>query len=268
MNMRLATAIVLCGLTAGPFSFHALAQELQPSGSPHLSASAEGAPQELDASDGVYDRFVLIRWDAAAQATGYKIFRTTHPRGANLQEISKGWQKSNWFCDYTALPGVDYYYAVAANAPNSQSAISAFDKGYVRARGETALDPTLLTDNGAVANPHRRFLLIAGVSTDRSVYAPGQQMEVQTALQNIFSQETPRTELRYYLSEDPQLHWSDALLLSKAYSRFPADNEFSLPNVLTLPTALAPGQYYLIVVAAPEGEVIHSKLGTAIINIQ
>lgn len=258
---RIFMAFVLAFVFIGGYRPLA-AQSPVVSGSAHVQPDQAAAtpPRELDASDGVYDRFVLIRWDVVAQASGYKVFRTTNPRQAQLQEISAGWQKSNWFCDYTAQPGVEYYYAIAANHQQEKPALSIFDKGYVRSRTDTALEQDLLSDNEAVANPSQRFLLIANITTDRNAYAPGTQAQVSVSLKNIFSQEAPRTEIRYYLSTDTYLHWNDRFLLAKSYSSFPPENTFDLLNTLPIPQDVSPGTYYLIVVAAPEGEVIHSKM--------
>lgn len=227
------------------------------------------APRGLNASDGIYDRFVLLRWEAVNHAKGYKVFRANDEKGSGLQQLGEGIQHSTWFCDYSAVPGVSYFYAIATQGNQGKaSSLSPFDKGYIR-NNPVAEDPlNLLSDNSAVAVPlYQRFLMIADAYTDANLYAKASTVTVTVDLQNIFTKETPRTELRYYLSNDAKLHWDDQLLLSRYYSSLPGEKTFSLTNKVQLPRDLIAQEYYIIIVAAPEGEVMRGELGSTIIKI-
>lgn len=258
MSFSMALAICL-----GAFSSRLAAQQST------WAASAPNAvlkaPAMLSASDGIYEDYVLIRWDDAEGASRYKVFRTTDPRGKGLQELSPDWKKSNWLCDYGALPGVDYYYAVAASNGQTTSALSGFDKGYLKKKIPIANEEGLLSSNEAMAAPPRIFLLLSGLSVDAQAYAAGSAMLVALNLQNIHSQTAPLTEIRYLLSSDTRLDWDDRLLQKRTYVDFPSNASHLLHEQLRLPADLLPGEYYLIAVASPEGEIIASK--TAVTQI-
>lgn len=250
------------------FPFLLLAQLTSSSEATVFEATSFEPPREVDASDGIYPRFVLLRWEASSRPVGYKIFRANDEKGNGLQQLSKDIQKSTWFCDYTAVPGVEYFYAVAtADKHSNTSPLSQFDKGYIQ-HIKVADQDRLLSENSAITSPAQRFLLISNASTNQTTYAAGESVEIEVELQNIFTQETPRTELRYYLSKDAHLHWNDGLLLTKTYSALPGEKSFTLSNSFQLPDQLIKGTYFIIIVAAPEGKVIHSKIGTAIINVK
>lgn len=226
------------------------------------------APREISASDGIYDKFILIRWESSEHAFQYKVFRATSPNASSLQEVSNAWQKSTWLCDYSALPNVDYYYTVVASDGKSTSKMGIFDKGYLRKNDAIALDPTgLLAENEAYGAQRQIFLLIAGVGLPSGNFKPGETIEVNTSIQNIFEQATPLTELRYFFSTNGTLEWDDKLLKTKVLSNIPANARLQVKEQVTLPSNLLAGTYYLIVVSSVEGQVISSKTALSAIKI-
>lgn len=225
-------------------------------------------PANINASDGVYEKFVLIRWEAADRMSDYRVFRGTSNTGASLQELTKSWQKSTWFCDYSAEKGRDYFYAVMGSDGKTSSPLSRFDKGFVRKDDKSAYDETLssVTPDRYAAGK-QIFVLVAEVGADTTAYAAGNTAQLRVGLQNIFNEPTPRTELRVYLSSDAVWDFNDALLTSKAYSGFPAELKATIEEQIALPKNVLPGQYHLLVVAAPEGNILNAKTGSTIINI-
>lgn len=221
-----------------------------------------GAPTQVHASDGTYDKFVLIRWEAPEKATRYRVFRATSPAGASLKELTTTWQNSTWFCDYSAEKGRDYYYAVMASDGQQSSPLSTFDKGFLRKDEKVASDETLTAvEQERYAAPKIVFALVEQVSTRDLAYRPGDTALLEINLRNVFDEPTLRTELRIYLSTDAVWHFTDPILLSKTYSSLPAYARAELKEKCLLPASLLPGEYYLIVVATPEGDILNAKTG-------
>lgn len=226
------------------------------------------APREISASDGIYDKFILIRWEASENAAQYKVFRSTSAKANALQEVSNAWQKSTWLCDYTALPNVDYFYTVVASDGKSTSKMGTLDKGYLRKAGAVALEPGDLAMENEVYGAQRQiFLLIAGVNTVNKSFRPAETIEVNSQIQNIFEQAAPLTELRYFISEDAVLDWNDQLLKTKTLSSIPANAKLEVKESIVLPTNLLPGTYHLIVVSSTEGKILSSKTAIHTIKI-
>lgn len=226
---------------------------------------AGAQPRQVEASDGLYDQFVLIRWAPSEKAQTYKVMRTADPRANTLEELSRDWQKSTWLCDYSAKPDVDYYYTVVASDGQVVSAISPFDKGYLKKRKSVAQEEELLSE--AYGSQKRAFLLLNNLEVDRDTSLAGQTLEGELFFQNIFTQPVGLTEIRYFLSADAVLDWSDTLLGQMTLSSFPAESASSVKTSLTLPADLIEGAYYLLAVSSPEGDILASKTSLTAIQI-
>ncbi len=226
------------------------------------------APQDISASDGIYDKFVLIRWEPSETATTYKVFRTTSAKATSLQEVSNAWQKSTWLCDYSALPNVDYYYTVVASDGKQVSPTGTLDKGFLKKNAPLVNDEReLLAENERYGAQKQLFLLIAGASTDQPTYRVGERAELDIHFQNIFDQPTPPTEVRYFLSQDATLDWNDQLLGFKSLSNILPNAGFNLKDAVTLPADLLSGTYYLIIVGSTEGAMLSSKTALTTLKI-
>ena len=239
---------------------------------PRMSASnvsnLHTAPEGVNASDGVYDKFVLIRWEASNLNSNFRLFRAKSSSGASMLELTKSWQKSTWFCDYSAEKGQDYYYAVLGSDGKTSSPLSRFDKGFLKKEDKIAHDESLSYNTpDKYAAGKQIFVLVSEVNTDTSSYSLGAQARLNIGLQNIFDDPTPTTHLRVYLSLDNVWDFDDTLLLSKAYSGFPATIKVALSETVQLPDNVLPGAYNLLVVATTEGNILQSKTGSTTINI-
>ncbi len=227
-------------------------------------------PSNINASDGIYDKFVLIRWEGAENTSQYRLFRANTEKGASMIELSKTWQKSTWFCDYSAEAGKDYYYAVMGNDGKNSTPLTRFDKGYLRKGDGSMANDESLSDNSTqerLAAAKQVFMLVSIVQTDTTHYLPGAKLGLQVGVQNIFDEFSPRTDFKIYLSSDVNWTFDDQLLETKSYSGFPANSKAALEQKITLPDDLLPGAYHLIVVASPEGNILNAKTGTALIQI-
>lgn len=223
---------------------------------------ALSAPREVHASDGIYDKFVLIRWESSENATQYKVFRSDSPNSGSLQSLSNTWQKSTWLCDYGVLPGVDYYYTVIASNGREVSPGSTADKGYVKKKAGMANDDPgeTLSNNEAYGDPQQVFLLIAELYTSQQNYAAGDSVRLSVRLQNIFDKPSARTEIRYFLSKDAVWDWNDDQLHLKTLSSIQAKATLTLSEQFALPAALLPGTYHIIAVCSADGVILSSKV--------
>ncbi len=219
-------------------------------------------PSQVNASDGVYSNFVLIRWDASENAVRYRVFRATSPAGASLKELTTSWQNSTWFCDYSAEKGRDYYYAVMASDGKENSVLSPFDKGFVRKDNKIAIDETFgAVEQERYAAPKVVFAFVEEVHAQKSTFYVGDSAQIYIRLRNVFDEATPPTEVRVYLSEDSIWQFSDPLLIVKNYSSLPANTEVERLEKCYLPASLLPGEYHLIIVASPRGDILNAKTG-------
>lgn len=217
-------------------------------------------PSLLSASDGIYEKYVLILWNKAEHADKYKVFRTTREDGSGLMALKSEWQKSTWMCDYSALPGVDYYYVVVAANEQNVSKLSYPDKGFIKEKRAIATEEGLISSVDVFAAQRKTFLLVADFTSDRTQYRPGARLFLNLNLQNIFDRPSPVSDVRYFLSRNDQLDWEDELLLHKTYDELPAGARFPLRQELELPSDIPPGNYYLFVAVSPGGEILSSKV--------
>jgi hypothetical protein len=88
-------------------------------------------PTGVSASDGTYTDKVCITWNGVSGATYYRVYRATSPTGIKLP--LSDWQTLTNYCDYTAEPGITYYYWVKAavgSGGSRASDYSAYDTGW------------------------------------------------------------------------------------------------------------------------------------------
>lgn len=235
---------------------------------PALQSNNAKVPESIHASDGTYDKFVLVRWEPKEQGGLYRLFRAVSRDGGSMRELTKTWQKSTWFCDYTAEKGQDYYYAVMESDGQKTAPLSRFDKGFLRKSDDIAQDEPMVSANfDKYAAGKIVFALVAEVSPDSAISSNNHPINLRIGLQNIFEEMVPRTELRIYLSQNATWDFEDILLHSKTFSGFPALAKASLLETIVLPKNILPGTYNLLVVASPEGDIMNSKTGFTPITI-
>ncbi len=96
-------------------------------GSPSLQ-SLPDAPKGLSATDGVYSNRVEVRWNAAAGANSYDLWRSHDTNAALL--VSAG-MTATIYQDYNVTPDVTYYYKVKSrNDYGTSTNFSNTDSGY------------------------------------------------------------------------------------------------------------------------------------------
>lgn len=232
-----------------------------------FGAGKTDAPANVNASDGVYDQFVLIRWEATHDGNAFRVFRATSSTGASMLELTKNWQKSTWFCDYSAEVGRDYYYAVIASDGSKSTPLSSFDKGFLRKPAKMAQEESLSVTTDKYAAGKSIFVLVSDVTLSQATCQAGTVAPVSVGLQNIFDEATPPTEIRVYLSRDLTWDFSDEWLMTKSYSGFPAAFKGNLNLEIAIPATTIPGHYQLLIVASSEGHILSAKTGSTPITI-
>jgi len=94
-------------------------------------------PTNLSASDGTYSDRIYISWSGVSGATHYRIARATSSSGSGVEYSS--FQTGTTFNDYSATPGVTYYYWVQAAGSSSGSGASSFSSYNSGYRGSSAV---------------------------------------------------------------------------------------------------------------------------------
>jgi len=215
------------------------------------------APEALTASDGTYDDYVLVRWDARAGVDGYKVFRRAHPDHGSFQEITKEWRKSTWLCDYGAQPGVTYYYTVVGTRAGSQSDMAVYDAGFVAKNKYVIGGEGITAADDLYADPPRYLLAVADAAATAAAYRPGRAVTLRYQLTNPYEADIGDTEIMFVLSRDENYGWDDRKLLERAktYADFPARGELAMKETLRLPNDVRPGNYFILIVNARKGDL-------------
>lgn len=210
-----------------------------------LYAQSTATPQQLEASDGTYEKYVMIRWEVMPVEHSFKVYRSTSPSADALHVISQEWQKSPMLYDYGVLPGVEYYYRVVAKKGEQVSEYSLADLGYIKAGKAIAanlipgtyLEPlvnSLRSDNYnfTVTSPQADTLFT--IPTDSTFLFKG-QLDVDDLnsdsgfILSIFSNEDAAYENNMPMVSQP----------------LALDNDFSFETILPVPQAS--GLYYIVV---------------------
>ena len=108
------------------------------------------APQNVLASDGTFEHYVVVKWDQMPGDQQYHIFRSTSEMDDTKKEMEVSKRKpilKNAIFDYDVVPGVFYNYWIAASDKNGfMTPFSALDEGHIPAKKIYATPPTLLSD--------------------------------------------------------------------------------------------------------------------------
>jgi len=229
---------------------------------------AQGNDITVEASDGVYPNYVLVKWNPVPNATAYKVFRSAFDDGTMPEQLTE-WKQSTWLNDYGAKENKKYSYSVKAKmADKNISDLSVADKGHVKVV-DYAHDDELLTSNDDLfAEKRRRFLEIITVTLDEAKIEAGGSVEVVYSLNNTYSTDLPETHVRFYLSADEALDWEDTFVDSKTMNSFPASGTMENSMEIEVPDDTAAGNYYLLVVTSVNGEVTNSRVNSVAFTVE
>ncbi|GAK57195.1 fibronectin type III domain protein [Candidatus Vecturithrix granuli] len=93
---------------------------------------ALSVPTSISATDGTYPKYVFISWTSVTGASYYQVYRNMTNSTTGATALGS-WQTNTYYYDYSATPGVTYYYWVKAavdSAGNRPSSYSSYDTGY------------------------------------------------------------------------------------------------------------------------------------------
>ena len=91
--------------------------------------SAPPAPSAVEASDGIFPDRVRVTWSAAAEATGYEVWRATNAAPAAATRIAEAGAVLE-YDDVSAVADTNYWYWVKATNAAGASAFSPSNSGY------------------------------------------------------------------------------------------------------------------------------------------
>ena len=149
---------------------------------------APDAPTNIDASDGTYDEYIRVQWDAVSGAAEYRVYRGLSS-DINAAAPLTDWLTATSYDDTSAAPATDgggsgcqgaqssyiyyYYWVKAASEDGCQSAFSASDRGH-RGAGKALAVASLgplpgrgLSADAAVSAVLVAMLFVAGRSQVR-----------------------------------------------------------------------------------------------------
>ena len=109
-------------------------------------------PTGVSATDGTHTDKITISWNAAAGATGYKLFRDN--QATPLQTLGA----VTTFDDTAAADGFSHTYWVKATKPGSESGFSASDSGYAGGGSDAPVIYGVQYVEGGVGDPTQFFV--------------------------------------------------------------------------------------------------------------
>jgi len=116
-------------------------------------------PEQINASDGTYTKYVLIRWMSPGSANGFQLFRSKDNLVKNATLVNQQTLESSWLFDYDVQPGVKYHYWVKATyETTATSPFSSPDEGFAAKLENIALEEETIEagiENLAINEPER-----------------------------------------------------------------------------------------------------------------
>ena len=119
--------------------------ELSNGDSGYASIDAADPPEDVTASDGAYTDRVRITWSTVSNASHYRAYRHINDDSDSSTPLS-GWQTNTSYNDYTAIPGLTYYYWVKAAKSSSGDDVSVFSRYETGWRGLESPDDVSASD--------------------------------------------------------------------------------------------------------------------------
>ncbi len=243
---------------------------------PAIGFSQENpSPKTVQASDGTYEKYVLVRWSPPAESKSFKVLRSVQTSPETAREISNTRQKSSWFYDYGVDNGKKYEYQIVAYYEEESASLPSLpDVGYPKPPNPIATDEIEL-ESGllAVVDPQkfeRNDLLNPLVNATRNTDYP---FEIASPASN--ASYTPNLNLEIII--DGQLGKSELseteIFMLQVYSN--NDNDFAEGTPVlqtgisfratgdgfafseTFPFPYPQGLYYYVIILENDGDPLH-----------
>ena len=134
-NAATNTSALFTGAYGHTYAFYSIArdfvnnQEATPAAPDTTTAIALLPPSAINASDGAYTGRVAVAWNSMSDAPAHTVYRATTDNPAAAAPLAT--VSAAHYNDLAVVPGVRYYYWVAANDGTSDGALSAVsDRGF------------------------------------------------------------------------------------------------------------------------------------------
>lgn len=214
-----------------------------------------GTPSGLSASDGASSTQTLVSWNAAAGATGYRVYRNTVESAAGAAEIGAPGD-ATMFADTGGTPGTVYWYFVRAILAGGDSEPSNLESGYRFAAPPAAPGAVTATRGG-----HSGGVLVSwSASADAAAYLVFRGGEADPSGSDLLGRTTspewlddtaaPGRSYRYFVRAEngSGLSGFSASALGFGDETDPADDAFENNDDVTEASPLPPGSIAAVAV--------------------
>ena len=203
------------------------------------SGTIPAIPGTPTASDGTFSDRVRVTWSAVSGATQYQVYRATSATGT---KSLLGSPTAASYDDMGAVAGTTYYYWLKACNSAGCSGFSGYDSGY----------------RAAAARPDLVVTTVSGPTTG----VRGKKITVKWQVKNQGNAKAGAHYSRLYFSRDNTISTAD-VASATCYHRagIAAGVTQSCSATLMVPRNLAPGAYYLGVIADYAGVIPESNEG-------
>lgn len=207
----------------------------------------------VNATDGIHERYVKLSWEPIEGAVSYRILRSLKKEEKNRAILNEEWQQATKHKDADATPGVVYYYQVEAKFSSGDSKYSAVDKGNRPEAPAYAIDDLLSMSETYAAPDDSRAIkyqdsLILASPKIKGKFQSHKTIEISTAIFNAGSIDAQGITARYLLSNDRLLDEHDILLDERAVGQVESFEEArSIDTSIQLPRIKGKSSKYLIV---------------------
>lgn len=159
--MRISSVLIFCIISTILFNQEILFA--QPSAADYqemdLIPITSFKPEQINASDGTYTKYVLIRWMSSGATKNFQVFKSGDNQVKNAILLNQQKLESSWLLDYDVKPGVKYNYWVKATYDTkTTSPYSIPDEGFAASLENIALDQETIEasiENLATNDPER-----------------------------------------------------------------------------------------------------------------
>ncbi len=112
-------------------------------------STAAEIPQNLTATDGVYDDYVRVNWSSISGVSTYEVWRNTADDKAAASNLVSGLTSSG-YDDYSAVPGTLYYYWASVGGVTNRAWFSNSNGGWVPGFGSISPSQRVHSATGGV----------------------------------------------------------------------------------------------------------------------
>lgn len=272
--MRISIVIILCFFLSAFLKLEIIFAQPSPDGYDvqEIFATISATPEQINASDGTYAKYVLVRWMSPGSATGFQVYKSEDKQVAKAALINKETLKNSWILDYDVQPGVKYHYWVkAAYELEAVSSYSTSDEGFAAnneniALEEDATEAAINAPEKFTSNPFLEPMVNDTRSSDFSIeintpkvnqsYTPSPDLMLEFN-GVIESDELPQEQLLLHIyTNDKNSFIEDLTLVKTMLTPTKATDATDYTIQITIPFPYPSGLYYYTIQLAGEDDPI------------